>query len=392
MLGVPSCLARHHTLLDWNQNAQYACSLGASHPQDKHIIKDCKFCHQQASGDTATDDLDLAEDSDIQSRLAHITQENHTIKVQLSQLTELVWQLLPQAVPAAPQPVELSSLPPVSSPVEEQVLGTSRVSLGLPPPSGSHPRDSGDSPSSHQGALLGPTGQPPATVHSNSLPAVTAPLAPPDRQVPTRDMQLQHPWASPGSPNMPGQGPASGLQQLSPTASQPPSQIPASIRGKVQHGEYIINLSELLVYNFWYRYSSLDDSQALEIIDGKLSLAPKCKVRHLSTLQLWLCACHLYKDTLLIFYPHRYLELSHYQWHIADLDQHFHWAAMLNYNMQFQHKCTVQGLPFSAFNQQLYITALPSMLQLLRCWHADVSNASTSTMRSLTVPFPQGPD
>ena len=68
-----------------------------SHPRGKHITKECKFCHQQAPGDTAPDDLDPAEDSNIQSRLAHITQENHAIKAQLSQLTELVQQLLPQA-------------------------------------------------------------------------------------------------------------------------------------------------------------------------------------------------------------------------------------------------------------------------------------------------------
>ena len=48
---------------------------------------------------------------------------------------------------------------------------------------------------------------------------------------------------------MPGQGPVSGLQQLPPVTSQPPAQVPASIRGKVQHGEYI-DLSELLVYDF----------------------------------------------------------------------------------------------------------------------------------------------
>ena len=63
----------------------------ASHPKGKHITKECKFCCQQAPGDTAPDDLDPAEDSDVQSRLACITQENHAIKAQLSQLTELVW-------------------------------------------------------------------------------------------------------------------------------------------------------------------------------------------------------------------------------------------------------------------------------------------------------------
>ena len=149
---------------------------------------------------------------------------------------------------------------------------------------------------------------------------------------------------------MPGQGPASNLQQVSLATSLPPVQVPASIRGKIQHGEYV-DLSELLAYDFQYGYSGLDNSQALEIVDGKLSLAPKCKARHLSTLQLRLQAWHLYEDTLLSFYPHRYLGLSHYQHHIADLDQHFHWAAVLSYDAQFCHKCAVQGLPFSAFDQ-----------------------------------------
>ena len=134
-------------------------------------------------------------------------------------------------------------------------------------------------------------------------------------------------------------------------------QVPVSIIGKIQCGEYI-NLSELLAYDFQYRYSGLDDSQALEIVYSKLSLDAKHKARHLSTLQLWLQAWHLYEDTLLSFFPHRYLELSHYQHHIADLDQHFHWAAMLSYDAQFHHKCAIQGLPFSTFDQQLYIMTL----------------------------------
>ena len=61
-----------------------------SHYQGKHIPKDCMFCQQQASGDTATDDLNPTEDKDVHSRLACITQENQVIKAQLSQLTELV--------------------------------------------------------------------------------------------------------------------------------------------------------------------------------------------------------------------------------------------------------------------------------------------------------------
>ena len=104
----------------------------ASHSWGKHIAKDCKFHCQQASGDAATDDLDLAEDSNIQSRLEHITQENHAIKAQLSQLTDLVWKLLPQAAQAAHQLANICNLPPVLSPAEGQSLGTSRQALAFP--------------------------------------------------------------------------------------------------------------------------------------------------------------------------------------------------------------------------------------------------------------------
>ena len=90
-----------------------------SHSQCKHIPKDCKFCWQQASGDTATDDLDPAEDRDVHSRLACTTQENQVIKVQLSQLTELVGQLLPQSGQAMPQSADAGNMPVVPPPAEE---------------------------------------------------------------------------------------------------------------------------------------------------------------------------------------------------------------------------------------------------------------------------------
>ena len=157
------------------------------HPQGKHIPKDCKFCQQQASGDTATDDLDPAEDGDIHSRLACITQENHAIKAQLSEVTELVWQLLPQPAQATPQSTDAGSMPPASSPVEDQAAGTPGASLGLPPPSWSHPRDaaSGVSPKGHQATPQSPAGQPLPSPHGNPLPAAPAPLALPDRQAGT---------------------------------------------------------------------------------------------------------------------------------------------------------------------------------------------------------------
>ena len=91
----------------------------ASHSWGKHIPKDCKFCWQQSLGDTAMDDLDPAEDGDVHSRLAQITQENQVIKVQLSQLTELVCQLLPQPGQATPQSADAGNMPLVSFSAED---------------------------------------------------------------------------------------------------------------------------------------------------------------------------------------------------------------------------------------------------------------------------------
>ena len=113
----------------------------ASHPRGKHITKQCKFCHQQAMGDTAPDDLDLAEDCNVQSRLASITQENHAIKAQLSQLTELVWQLLPQAAQAVQLLANISNLCLVLPSAKGQLSGTSGATLSLLPPSWSQPRE-----------------------------------------------------------------------------------------------------------------------------------------------------------------------------------------------------------------------------------------------------------
>ena len=155
----------------------------------------------------------------------------------------------------------------------------------------------------------------------------------------------------------------------------------------VQCSEYI-NLSELLACDFQYKYSGLDDGQMLEIVDGKLLLAPKCKSRHLSLLQLWLKAWHIYKDTILSFFPNRYQELSHYQCHIMDLDQHFNWAAVLSYDAQFHHKCTMQGFPFSAFNQQLYMTMLDATatnVSACRCFRCQCFDH-----KIIDCPFPLG--
>ena len=183
---------------------------------------------------------------------------------------------------------------------------TSRHSLLSPPPtSWPQPREATPGePSSDQPAVhLSSAVQTTAPEYQASLPTASAsdtlpqvrPSSPPG--LPTRPL-----WAPSLSPGAPQAVPISGYQQVSFTASQPLAQVPASIHGKVQHSEYIY-LSELLVCNFQYKYSRLDDSQALEIVDSKLLLAAKCKSRHLSTLQLWLKAWHIYEDTVLIFFP-----------------------------------------------------------------------------------------
>ena len=186
------------------------------------------------SGDTAPDDLDPAEDSDIQTRLPCITQENHAIKAQLSQLTELVQQLLLQAVQAVPQPANVSNSPPVLLSAEVQSPGTSRATLSLPPPSWSQPREATprEALGNHWAALLSPLRQPSATVSGTTLPAAATPIAQPDRLAPALDAHTQLPWASPASPSTMYQGPGSGHQQLTPATSQPPAQVLASIRGK----------------------------------------------------------------------------------------------------------------------------------------------------------------
>ena len=274
-------------------------------------------------------------------------QENQAIKVQLSQLTELVCQLLPQPGQASPQP---SGDQGTSASLEAvQMASTSGVTTSLPPLFWPCTEDWEVTP----GALWLPSpshaGQHPMLPQSSLLPTAPGPApVPVPRQVSAIGASPHQSWHFPASIRAPMSPATEGLS---------PAQVPASLQGKIQWGEYV-DLLELLAYDFYYWYSGLDDGQALEVVNGKLFLVPKCKVRHLSNLQLWLSAWHLYEDTVLSFFPHRYMELSHYHRHISDLDQHFHWAAVLSYNAQFWHRCAVHSLPFSTFDQQLYITTL----------------------------------
>ena len=101
--SAPSYLMRQVMCQALNQNAQCACSPGAATCRGNTFPRTASSASSRLWGDTAIDDLEPVEDGDVHSRLAHITQENQAFKVQLSQLTELVWQLLPQSGQAAPQ-------------------------------------------------------------------------------------------------------------------------------------------------------------------------------------------------------------------------------------------------------------------------------------------------
>ena len=312
-------------------------------PRGKHIPKDCKFCHCQVQGELGEDEQEHQEEGDIHARLSCITLENQAIKVQLSQLTELVCQLLPQPSPVSMQSGEAWAASTVQQ--TAQPITTSCQTAGLPSPTWVQaeipdvvPGPLHPLPLSHAGQQpLQLPGSPSARAMSQVANMSSASRAP-----------MSQPWASPANMGFPTSPAAEGMT---------PVQVPMQLKGKIQRGEYV-DLSELLAHDFQYQYSSLDDSQALEVVDGKLLLAPKQKARHLSNLQLWLRAWHIYEDTLVSFYPHRYMELSHYHRQISDLDQHFHWAAILSYDAQFQHKCALHNQLLSAFDQQLYVTIL----------------------------------
>ena len=217
----------------------------SSHPKGKHINKECKFCQQQAPGDTASDELDTAKNCNVQARLMCITQENHAIKAQLSQLTELVWQLLPQQLHAAQttlQPADASNPSPGLPPAKDQALGTSGAALSLPPPSWSQLREAtpGESSGDHWAVHLSSTGQSTMPVSCASLPAVSASVAPLERPVPLPGLHTRPLWTPSLSPGMSYPVPSSSHQQLAPTASQLPAQVPATIWGRCSVGSILI--------------------------------------------------------------------------------------------------------------------------------------------------------
>ena len=245
----------------------------SSHPRGKHIPKDCKFHHQPAQGEPGKDKPEPQEDGDVQARLSRITLENKEIKAQLSQLMELVHQLLPQPSQASTQSGEGQAASPAQETAQPVTMPCQTT--GLPSPMwiqlGAPERALGPLqllPFPHAGQQLTQLPSSPSTRATGQVAEVSS----------AKRAPMSQSWASPVNTAFPASPGSEGLT---------PVQVPMQLRGKIQQGEYV-DLSELLVCNFQYWYSGLDDSQALKVVDGKLSLAPKCKARHLSNLQLWL--------------------------------------------------------------------------------------------------------
>ena len=127
-------------------------------------------------------------------------QENQAIKVQLSQLTELVWQLLPQPSQAPPQPAGDQGASASASLEAAQTASTSSAAVSLPPPSWPWTKDWEGKPGPLQ--LLSPshTGQHPLQPQSSPLPAVPGPTA---GQVSAMEASPCQSWPFPASTGVP---------------------------------------------------------------------------------------------------------------------------------------------------------------------------------------------
>ena len=82
------------------------------------------------------------------------------------------------------------------------------------------------------------------------------------------------------------------------------------------------------------------------------------------------------------------MELLHYCRHISNLDQQFHWVAILSYDAQFRHKCALHNLPLSTFDQQLYVTILDATVTkaaACRCFQCQCYDHEV-----IDCPFPPG--
>ena len=184
--------------------------------------------------DSSTDILEQAEDRDIHNRVTHITQENQAIKMQLLQLTELAQQLLPQPNQATPL-LDGGEEPPPPAPLEApQTASTSSIAVSLPSPSWPCTEVWEKIPGALQPLSPSHVGQHPVLHHGNPLPAVLGSTA---RQGIATEASPYQPWPHPASP---------GVAVPSATDGLSPAQVPTSLQGKIQWGEYV-DLLELLV-------------------------------------------------------------------------------------------------------------------------------------------------
>ena len=103
----------------------------SSHPRGKQIPKDCKFCRRSVQGEPGEDEPEPQEDGDIHARLSRITLENKEIKAQLSQLMELVHQLLPKPSQVSAQSGERQAASPAqeTAPASDHALPDNRPSI-----------------------------------------------------------------------------------------------------------------------------------------------------------------------------------------------------------------------------------------------------------------------
>ena len=143
-----------------------------------------------------------------------------------------------------------------------QPITTSCQTAGLPSPTWVQPEIPDAVPGPLHPLSLSHAGQQPLQLPGSPSARATSQVA--DMSSASR-VPMSQPWASPANTGFPTSPVAEGMT---------PAQVPMQLKGKIQRGEYV-DLCELLACDFQYRYSSLDDSQALKVVDGKLSLAPK---------------------------------------------------------------------------------------------------------------------
>ena len=209
----------------WEPECTVCLQPWGCHPQGKHIPKDCKFQQQQAPGDSVADDPEQPDDGDVHTRLTRITQENQAIRVQLSQLTELVHQLLPQPGQASPQPAGDQGALALASMETAQTASTSSAALSLPPPLWPQSKDWEGTPGPLQLLLPSHAGQHPLQPQSSPLPAVPGPAPGQVSATEASPCQSWHFLASTGVPMSPA---TEGLSL---------AQVPASFWGKIQCSE-----------------------------------------------------------------------------------------------------------------------------------------------------------